>query len=138
MGGERGNPLRNVKQRELCSAIQAMTGAKQNLSAFRASVLVSIAVGICVPVLAARAQSNADRALQSVNAERTAQGWVVMLRFSVPLRYVRHSPRGTASPVEPRVSRSLSFKPWAWGEPRIPLPRDERSCVRSKAKAGLR
>jgi tetratricopeptide (TPR) repeat protein len=45
----------------------------------------------------ALAQPSSDRALQSVRAEQGSKGWEVTLTFSVPLRYVRHTPRGTAS-----------------------------------------
>lgn len=35
-----------------------------------------------------------DRVIQSVEADETVDGWEVLIRFSTPLRYVRHTPKG--------------------------------------------
>jgi hypothetical protein len=56
-----------------------------------------LAAILVVPALLCAASADAERTVQSVRAEETAEGWAVELRFSTPLRYVRHSPRGAAS-----------------------------------------
>ncbi len=41
--------------------------------------------------------SGSDRVLQSVDSQRSADGWRVSIQLSIPLRYVRHTPRGHAA-----------------------------------------
>ena len=59
---------------------------------------IALAVALLAPATAF-AQSASERVLQAVDAQRTAAGWQIEMRFSTPLRYVRHSPRGKADLV---------------------------------------
>jgi hypothetical protein len=93
-----------------------MNRANKSLWAVRICALVCIAASVQAPAREAHAQRSTDRALQSVTAEQTARGWEVELRFSVPLRYVRHTPRGSGSLVviemqATGVGRTLAASP---------------------------
>lgn len=68
------------------------TAARRRL----ASVVLGVALAAGQPAFA---QSEGDRILQSVDAHRSDAGWDIELRFTMPLRYVRHSPRGKADLV---------------------------------------
>lgn len=61
-------------------------------------------LALCMWGAGARAQvrresAASDRLIQSVDDQRSEDGWLVTLRLSTPFRYVRHAPRGRADSV---------------------------------------
>ena len=63
-------------------------------AALLAAAVVFTFAFVSIPARPARAQRATDRVLQDVEAEPSSSGWTLRLNFSIPFRYVRHSPRG--------------------------------------------